>query len=183
MKSLQEQIGINLKNVRKMRQYSLDQLSAVTGVSKGMLAQIEKGQSSPTVNTLWKIANGLGVSFSSLVEEEQTSVAVVRRADKTAVQDLNELYNVFSYFPYDQHKKFEIFLLELLPGCKHVSEQHLSGVEEYLFVSEGEMSVSIGEVHYELKKGDSIKFTANREHVYENKADVAANCFLLIYYP
>lgn len=183
MKSLQEQIGINLKNVRKMRQYSLDQLSAVTGVSKGMLAQIEKGQSSPTVNTLWKIANGLGVSFSSLVEEEQTSVAVVRRADKTAVQDLNELYNVFSYFPYDQQKKFEIFLLELLPGCKHVSEQHLSGVEEYLFVSEGEMSVSIGEAHYELKKGDSIKFTANREHVYENKADVAANCFLLIYYP
>ncbi|KEZ47107.1 helix-turn-helix domain-containing protein [Metabacillus indicus] len=183
MKSLQEQIGYNLKSIRKMRQYSLDQLSGVTGVSKGMLAQIEKGQSSPTVNTLWKIANGLGVSFSSLVEEETSGISIVRREEKAALQDVNDKYHVFPYFPYDQQKKFEVFLLELLPGCRHVSQQHLSGAEEYMFVSEGEMAVSIGDDYYELVKGDSMKFTANREHVYENKTEAVSSCFLLIYYP
>ncbi len=64
MNSIEKQVAENIKRLRKVRNYSLDQLSSMTGVSKGMLAQIEKGSSSPTITTLWKIANGLQVSFT-----------------------------------------------------------------------------------------------------------------------
>ena len=55
------QIGERLKEIRKTRGLTLDAVSEMTDVSKPMLGQIERGQSSPTINTLWKISNGLKV--------------------------------------------------------------------------------------------------------------------------
>ena len=53
------QIGERLKEIRKTRGLTLDAVSEMTDVSKPMLGQIERGQASPTINTLWKISNGL----------------------------------------------------------------------------------------------------------------------------
>lgn len=59
------QIANQLKNLRKSRGLSLDATAQLTGVSKAMLGQIERGESSPTIATLWKIASGLEASFSA----------------------------------------------------------------------------------------------------------------------
>ncbi|KKI93530.1 hypothetical protein WQ54_02635 [Bacillus sp. SA1-12] len=183
MKPIQKQIAENLKRIRKLRGYSYDQLAALTSVSKGMLSQIEKGESSPTVNTLWKIANGLQVSFSSLVEEAVPAVSVVRLDQKAAVTENDELFQVYPYFPFDSSKKFEIYFMELMPGCKHTSERHHGSVEEYILVCEGEITISIHDEDYSLKKGDSMRFQANQSHTYANHIDKTTSCYLLIYYP
>ncbi|MBM7604164.1 transcriptional regulator with XRE-family HTH domain [Metabacillus crassostreae] len=182
MKSIQSQIAENLKNIRKLRGYSYDQLAQITGVSKGMLSQIEKGESSPTVNTLWKIANGLQVSFSSLVEEKEPTVSVVRLSEKTAVTENNELLQVYPYFPFDSSKKFEIYFMEIMPGCVHTSDRHHGSVEEYVLVCDGEATVVIQGVEYVMKKGDSMKFEATQTHTYANFTDRKTSCYLLIYY-
>ena len=57
--NLNEIIAVNLKRLRAERGFSLGKLSELSGVSKVMLSQIEKGESNPTINTLWKIAGGL----------------------------------------------------------------------------------------------------------------------------
>ena len=62
-----EAISANLRCHRESRGLSLDQMAELTGVSKSMLRQIEIGNSSPTIATLWKIANGLKISFTSLL--------------------------------------------------------------------------------------------------------------------
>ena len=54
-------VSQNLQRMREERNLSYTQLAELTGVSKSMLRQIETGQSSPTIATLWKIANGLGL--------------------------------------------------------------------------------------------------------------------------
>ncbi|TXC89675.1 helix-turn-helix domain-containing protein [Metabacillus litoralis] len=182
MNSIQSQIAENLKNIRKLRGYSYDQLAQITGVSKGMLSQIEKGESSPTVNTLWKIANGLQVSFSSLVEEKEPTVSVVRLSEKTAVTENNELLQVYPYFPFDSSKKFEIYFMEIMPGCVHTSDRHHGSVEEYVLVCDGEATVVIQEVEYVMKKGDSMRFEATQTHTYANFTDRKTSCYLLIYY-
>ena len=64
-----EVIAANLREIRDSRHLSLDQLSDLTGVSKSMLRQIETGRSSPTIATIWKIANGLRVSFTALLRK------------------------------------------------------------------------------------------------------------------
>ena len=73
-------IAGNAKRFREQRKLTLDAAAALTGVSRSMLAQIEKGDVNPTVSVLWKIANGYKVPFSSLVERRGEAVSVVRRA-------------------------------------------------------------------------------------------------------
>ena len=62
-------IAFNLKELRTERNLTLGQLSKITGLSKAMLADMEKGGSNPTINTIWKIAKGLNVPYTRLMEE------------------------------------------------------------------------------------------------------------------
>jgi transcriptional regulator with XRE-family HTH domain len=76
-------IAENLRKVRETRGLSLDQLAELTGVSKSMLRQIETGKSSPTITTIWKIANGLRISFTALLRKPEIRVEVKSfRSDK-----------------------------------------------------------------------------------------------------
>ena len=68
-------VGKRLKSIRLEKQLSLDEVSKLTDVSKPMLGQIERGQSSPTITTLWKIAVGLKIPLSSLLEEKEKEMA------------------------------------------------------------------------------------------------------------
>ena len=74
-------IAANAKRIREEKKLTLDAAASATGVSRSMLAQIEKGEVNPTISVVWKIANGYKVSFTSLVEERGEAVSVVRAAD------------------------------------------------------------------------------------------------------
>ena len=76
MEPMNLRIGEKLKSIRMARTLSLDDTAALTGVSKPMLGQIERGQSVPTVTTLWKIATGLKTPLSAFLEEPQTEYTV-----------------------------------------------------------------------------------------------------------
>lgn len=66
MENLARFLSTTLKQLRQQRGWSLSRLAEATGVSKAMLGQIERNESSPTVATLWKIATGLNVPFRHL---------------------------------------------------------------------------------------------------------------------
>ena len=63
MDYLSHNVSVNLKRIRQSKGMSLDQVAEQTGVSKSMLAQIERGEGNPTLSTLWKISNGMKVPF------------------------------------------------------------------------------------------------------------------------
>lgn len=77
MKDFNTIIGNNLKKIRNQKKLSLDKAAEQTGVSKAMLAHIEKGKSNPTVTVLWKIATGLNVSFSYFMQEYEEEILYV----------------------------------------------------------------------------------------------------------
>ena len=56
-------VAHNIKLLREKNKLSMDELSKLSGVSKSMLAQIERGEGNPTISTLWKISNGIESSF------------------------------------------------------------------------------------------------------------------------
>ncbi|PAD35844.1 helix-turn-helix domain-containing protein [Terribacillus saccharophilus] len=181
MEHLNKMIASNLAGLRKSRGLSLDRTAELTGVSKAMLAQIEKGKSNPTVSTLWKIANGLQVSFSYFMKEDKVSFIKINKEDISAVEDEEGGYRVFPYFKFQPDRKFEIYTVELEPGCVHGAKTHLG--EEYLLVREGALTVSLDGEEHQLKTGDALQFSANTMHSYENKAAGTASFFLLMYYP
>ena len=61
-------IGNNLNTYRKSKGYSLDKVADMTGVSKGMLGQIERGETNPSISTLWKIAKKFGSTVDEIVK-------------------------------------------------------------------------------------------------------------------
>lgn len=183
MENIQKNIGENLRAIRKTRGYSLDSTSELTGVSKAMLGQIERGESNPTVTTLWKIARGLQVSFSSLINDESSDVLYVELKNINPIIENEGNYRVYSVFPFDPRKKFEIFTIEIAPNWEHSSEKHHEGVEEYVTVMDGELEMIIGDESFKLTAGNSIKFLANKAHAYKNKSSEKTTFQAVMYYP
>ena len=181
MDAIQTIISENLAKLRKSRNLTLDQVSELTGVSKAMLAQIEKGKSSPTVTTLWKIANGLQVSFSVFLREDKPQVKKISMEQLETLTDNEGQYIVYPFFPYDPEKKFEIYIVSLEPGCIHDSKTHLG--EEYILIKEGELTVDLEGEQHELVSGDGLQFTGTIAHKYINSSKKLASFFLLMYYP
>jgi transcriptional regulator with XRE-family HTH domain len=169
--------------IRKARSLSLDQVSELTGVSKAMISQIERGDSNPTITILWKIVNGLHLSFTSLLDDETTNVTVVRLRDLTPFQAEEGRYRSYPVVPFDYQKGFEIFTVEMDPECVHHSDPHNKGVEEYILMTKGSLVLTIQQMTYRLSEGESIRFTADIEHTYHNDSDRMTTYQAIIYYP
>lgn len=174
MKNLNHIIGNKLKDIRTKRNLSLDEVTKLTGVSKAMLGQIERGVSNPTVSTLWKIATGLKVSFSVFIDESEENLTLVDQNNITPLVEESSKMRLYPIFPFDVNRGFEIFTIELDGGTKHISKPHNNGVEEYVIIIEGEIRLVIDEKEFNLKKGNSIKFMANKEHQYINDSEALA---------
>ncbi|AGX44308.1 helix-turn-helix domain-containing protein [Clostridium saccharobutylicum] len=168
MKDLNLIIGNKLKEIRNKRNLSLDEVSKLTGVSKAMLGQIERGQSNPTVSTLWKIATGLKVSFSLFIDENQDDLKVINQNNIDPIIEDDNRMKLYPIFPFDVKSGAEIFTIELESNCNHISTPHSEGVEEYIIVTEGEIEMDINNRKFVLQKGNSIRFMANQPHSYMN---------------
>ncbi len=115
MKQEETAISSNLKAIREQRNLSLDQLAELTGVSKSMLRQIETGRSSPTIATIWKIANGLRLSFTTLVSKKHPEVAIMDFRGSKPLTAASNRYRLFPLIPFDPEHAFEIYNVEIEP--------------------------------------------------------------------
>lgn len=158
----------NLKRLRAERKLSLDKLADLTGISKTMLGQIERGESSPSLTTVWKIANGLKISFTSLIVEPPADAVVVRKRDIRMMEEPERKYRLFPIFPYDAERGFEVYTVEIDPGGRLGSEPHREGTEEWITLFSGVLELEIENETYRLESGDSISFKADRRHEYRS---------------
>ncbi|MGN0136828.1 helix-turn-helix domain-containing protein [Anaerotignum sp.] len=182
MDAMSSMISANLKRIRKEKKLSLDAVAEMTGVSKSMLGQIERGESSPTVATLWKIATGLHISFTALLEGEAEETNFIPREDLQALLSDEGRFRLYPFFPYDDSKRFEMLSIEMEPGCRSESVPHEEGTEEYVLVFEGALKLTVGENEYLIQAGDGIRYGASKPHVYENPGNVPSKLCMVIYY-
>lgn len=173
-----------LRQLRAERGWSLDRAAQASGVSKAMLGQIERGESSPTVATLWKIATGFNCSLSSfLVAPPPAAATVLRRAAELRRKPASDDMLVAPLFPHEARFGFELLELTLLPGYERLSEPHAAGVVEHVIVVRGAMAVLADGAWQVLAEGEAIRFAADRPHGYRNAGTQPAVCHNLIHYP
>ncbi len=184
MQQIDQFLSLRLKALRKEKGWSLDRTSKETGVSKAMLGQIERGESSPTLATLWKIASGFNTSLSSFIDSNPQDLTSpdVREADRLRHKPATDDMLVATLFPYEKQYGFELFELTLLPGYERLSDPHVKGVTEHVIVVSGEMELLIEGKWQSLKQGDAIRFAADRDHGYRNRSDQPAVFHNLIHY-
>jgi transcriptional regulator with XRE-family HTH domain len=182
MEPIHKKVGKNLQAIRKSRGLSLDAAAELTGVSKAMLGQIERGDSNPTISVLWRIVNGLRISFTALIDDVEPEVTVVTPDNVEPFMEEDGAYRAYPLFPYNPRTKFESYLVEMDPGCTHASEAHNDGVEEYIFVQKGALELTVGEETHKAEAGDSMHFAANREHSYRNAGKETVRFYTVIFY-
>lgn len=184
MEDIQRVLAKNVREIREKQKLSLEKVAELSGVSKTMIGQIERGESSPTITTLWKIANGLKISFTSLIQKPQPDTTVVRKAEVQALTDEQAgAYRIYPAFPFEADKRLELYTVEIEEGGLLSSGAHREGTEEFLTVFSGELTVAIQEETHTLHAGDSIRFKADRPHSYRNQGKGLAQVSMLIYYP
>lgn len=184
MSAITKNISLNLKALRKSLGWSLDKAAAQTGVSKAMLGQIERQESSPTIVTLWKIAKGFHVPFSIFLEKPKST----KKFDKNEVSNhwLNSPDGkmlVNPLFPFNPKLLCEIFVIQLLPQYEHVSVAHEKGIVEHVIVTSGKMEVLANGTWNKLGVGEGIQFNADQEHGYRNLNLEAVTFHNIVHYP
>jgi transcriptional regulator with XRE-family HTH domain len=179
---LGQRVAANLRQRRKARGMSLDDLAHASGVSRAALSQIETMKSNPTVGVLWKIAVGLGVPFSELIGEAKENAFILRRGDAQVLRSLDGKLESRPLAPAGASPLVELYELRLAARAKHASEAHAPGTTELLVVLSGSLRMHVGDDVYELGAGDSIAFPADRPHAYENSASQEARYHNVIVY-
>lgn len=178
-----QRVASRLRDVRRARGLTLDQLSASSGVSRTALSQIERQKSNPSLASLWKIAAGLGLSLLELVDSPMGDDTVVIRAstfarDSERAPRTSRLLAPLATTPWGQAHEF------ILPsGGQESLAAHDPGTRELVVVLEGELRVLLGRSHYELGEGDSLVAFADIKHGYENIGTEPARFHLFVLSP
>ena len=164
------------RNVRAQRTslaWTLDDLAARSGVSKGMLSQVEQARTNPSVATICRLATALGVSIASLVEAPEGPSARVVRAEEAVTlwtgghQDSWARLLVGS----GTSQQVELWDVRMVAGDGYASEGHPSGTRELLLVIDGELTLELDGDPHQVGAGDAIAFVADRAHAYRNAGE------------
>jgi transcriptional regulator with XRE-family HTH domain len=179
---LGRRVASSLREKRRARGLSLDQLAVASGVSRAALSQIETQKSNPSLGVLWKIAVGLGVPFAELLGGSGQGVAVLRRADAQVLRSADGRMESRPLSPAGSCPWVEAYELRLAARATHASDPHAAGTREVAIVLHGQLRVRAGTEVHELGAGDSISFLADQPHVYENPSGSEMRCHDIIIY-
>jgi XRE family transcriptional regulator, regulator of sulfur utilization len=174
---LGKRISERLKQVRKDRNLSLEAVAKLSGVSRSMLSQIERGSSSPTVSTLWNLTRALDVDLASLIDgkmpDNEGFRDVVRANRIPTIESKGEGCRLKILSPPDYAGDCELYEVIFASGGALRSEPHSDGCEEHLTVLEGAISVTSGNATIDLNAGDTACYRADRPHALEASGDPA----------
>lgn len=173
----------NLKRLREEKKLSLDNVAKLSGVSKSMLGQIERGEVNPTISTVWKISNGLKVSFTALMSRPEADIEIVCKNDIEPLTDEDGKSRNYPMFSFDDTRRFEMYLVEIDEGGKIKAEAHPKGTQEFITVFSGELTIKVDEKEYIVTSGSSIRFKADVSHSYHNSGAALVKLSMVIYYP
>jgi transcriptional regulator with XRE-family HTH domain len=165
-------IGPRVRALREAMDLSLRDLAERSGVSAPMLSQVERGETSPTLAVASRIAAGLELRLSQLLRlDEQSSVSVVRRADRRRGGGAaGHAFEILT--PPLPGQRAELSRHVLAPGAATGGEgdppMHEPGSREIAVVETGPVTLHIDGLEYALGEGDTVTFDADLPHRFEN---------------
>ena len=162
-------LGRRLHDLRADRGLALSGLAKDAGVSVSMLSAIERGEKTPTVVVLSRIADGLRLSLSRLLAGLETDRVIVRRAaEQEHVAEPGGWHRTV-LTPVVPGVNFEWIRTTLPPHCDAGTfPAYAPGSHEFVAVETGTLRLGVGETQYTLTAGDSVYCPADVEHSYAN---------------
>ena len=177
-------IGAKVRSERQACQWTLDELAEKSGVSRRMLINVEQGAANPSVTTLLRLSDALGIGLQALVAVPQTKpVKVVRAGTAPALWTGEGGGRGVLLAGTSPPDILELWDWTLAPGDRHDSEAHVRGTKEVLQVREGTVTVVVGDQTEVLGVDDAISFASDVAHSYANEGAVPARFSLTVFEP
>lgn len=166
---LMSTVGSQLNTLRKMRSLTIEALSSRSGVSIGLISQIERGRGNPSFNTLVQMAHALDVPIGRLFHSAEETSPLVRAAERRSL-DVHGPSGDASHelMSPDLNGALEAVWIEAPPGYDTSATPFTHPGEEFGVVLEGRHEVYLDGVRYELGPGDSITYPSTTPHWYRN---------------
>jgi transcriptional regulator with XRE-family HTH domain len=170
-----ESVGRRLKALRSEQGITLAQLGGMVGLSASYLSQIERNKAQPSLATLSSVAETLGVELRSFFEHPASVWKVVRKGRGERFANRNREVSFELLSSRSVRGKFQPYRVTCGPGMEIDTCAHPG--EEFIFILEGQLGVSVGGEAFTLGEGDSIHYQGSQAHGWRN--DLSEECVLI----
>ena len=162
-------VGARVRSLRRERGLTIEQLAAATGLTKGFISQLERDRTAPSLSSIARICDALGVRLSHIFEREP-SPALVRR---------NERPRLEARFASENHllssrdeERFQAIESEISPGASAGEELYsLPGEMEFVYVLAGSLELQVGDETHTLDEGDALTYPLSKPHTWRNPSE------------
>ena len=168
-------LGDAVRRSRKERGLSLQTVADGVGISTGLLSQIERGISSPSVRNLRAICEVIGIPFLSLFAEDDERISrearMIVRSDRRKTVDFGDRKMVKSFLTAHDDGALQVMEIVLEAGGSSGEESYAHEGEECGLVLSGRLELQVDDHRYQLSQGDAFHFESMRPHRFRNLAE------------
>jgi transcriptional regulator with XRE-family HTH domain len=176
-------LGGAVQRLRKAREMSLGDLSEVSGVAKSIISQIERNETNPTIATVLKLADALGVSPEQLLARAAAQPAIIqhqKRADIPVLFSEDGKCRLFIIGALELVEHVQWYDFHAEPGGVLASDPHQPGCTEHLHVLRGEIEVACGVETRRVRAGESLRYRGDLPHVLRNVGNEPAHATMVL---
>ncbi len=177
--STETQVGEVLKRLRKRAGLSLRALGARTRFSASFHSQLEKGQVSPSIGSLERIAAALGVKLGDLFETSKSAPAAVVRADARAGFISSWSRARVESLTATGDAGLEALIVTMAPGGTSGEHPAIRRATQFAYVLEGTLTLLVGDTRAELGTGDAVTIPRRSPHRWQNEGNGPARVLLV----
>jgi transcriptional regulator with XRE-family HTH domain len=181
--TIDTRIANRVRALRTELHMTLEALAAKSGVSRSMISLVERGESSATAVVLEKIATGLNVSLATLFEDSsRPAKPVSRRSDRTLWRDPQSGYVRRNISPTNFPSPVQIVEVELPGGARIAYESGARevSIHQQIWVQEGNLEVTVGNVPYRLWEDDCLAMQLNEPTTFANRSRKVARYIVVL---
>ena len=159
-------VGARVRSLRRERGLTIEQLAAATGLTKGFISQLERDRTAPSLSSIARICDALGVRLSTIFEREPAP-ALVRRQERPTVEST---FSTQSHLLSSRDEaRFQAIESVVAPGEGAGDElTSLPGEMEFVYVLEGSLELRVGDEVHLLEEGDALTYQLAKAHTWRN---------------
>ena len=168
-----EVIGRQVRQLRLKRHVSVRGFAVQTGFSPSFISQLENGQVSPSLGSLQKIADALGVTLGEFfaTASDGEEALIVRIPDRRRLDSTWTDAHLEALGPMTRGRRLEPVLAVFGPGGRSGKHSHAHSLDQFAFVVKGRVTLTLGDEQQELVPGDAVTLPAHAPHRWENRSE------------
>jgi transcriptional regulator with XRE-family HTH domain len=173
-------VASSLRGLREARGISMRALATKSGLSANALSMIERGKTSPSVSTLYKLADALGVSITAFfgAETEKKQIVFLKSDERTRMAFT---HGVFEALGGEQFTgRVEPFMLTLESGSSSGPHNIVHSGHEFVFCLRGQLEYYVEKQAFLLSAGDSLLFASKLSHRWKNSSRNVVSALIVI---